>query len=117
MPVAGQNYVEIMCQIVLQAQSKILVEAGSPFREPLLKYLLRYPQRTIEFFTRDTSLKDKSRNRYLEYIIKHEEGKPFREILQENSQRLIEMTKTQPSNSDGNLNYGSFCMKNLNYLE
>ena len=33
-------------------------QVGSPFREPLMKYLLRYPSQTVDFFVTDNNLRN-----------------------------------------------------------
>lgn len=58
------------------------IEASSPFRDVMMKFLLRYPADTLEIFLSDIYIKNKQFSRYLEYIIKHKEGKPFREHIQ-----------------------------------
>lgn len=41
-------------------------------------------------------LQDRQKSRYLEYLIKHPEGKPFQQYLQNNSQRLQELCLGRP---------------------
>lgn len=70
----------------------MLIEASSPFREILLKFLLRYPAETLEMFLDDNYIKDKQFSRYLEFLIKHKDGKLFRDYIQNNMvKRLIIM--------------------------
>ncbi|XP_014255602.1 transformation/transcription domain-associated protein [Cimex lectularius] len=100
-PAAGSRFIEPLSLLVLQTERSLLVGASSPFRHPLLKFLLRYPQQTINLLLTDSNIKDDMWNKYLEYIIKHEDGKPFRDVLQSNSgiERLVMMAlgASQPS--------------------
>ena len=38
-------------------------EPGSPFQAPLLKFLLRYPQATVDMFLSDTNIAEHQWNR------------------------------------------------------
>ncbi|GFG36813.1 hypothetical protein Cfor_08647 [Coptotermes formosanus] len=91
-PAAVPKYIDVLCRLVLQTEKSLLVEASSPFREPLIKFLLRFPQETIDLFLNDNNIKDQQWSRYLEFMIKHKDGKPFRDVLQNSSTRLINLT-------------------------
>lgn len=68
------------------------IEASSPFRDVLMKFLLRYPGETLEMFLNDSYIKNKQFSRYLEYLIKNKDGKLFRDYIQNNMvKRLIVM--------------------------
>ncbi|XP_041366452.1 transformation/transcription domain-associated protein-like [Gigantopelta aegis] len=90
-PAASKNMIDPLTTLVLRGEKQLLIEAGSPFHEPLMKFLLRYPAQTIEFFLTENALKDQQYNRYLEYLLNHADGKPFRKVLQSNPQRLVNM--------------------------
>ncbi|PSN44253.1 Transcription-associated protein 1 [Blattella germanica] len=99
-PAATPKFIDVLCRLVLQTEKSLLIEASSPFREPLIKFLLRFPQETIDLFLNDNNIKDQQWSRYLEYVIKHKDGKPFRDVLQNSSARLISLAlgnvTTQP---------------------
>jgi transformation/transcription domain-associated protein len=91
-PAASSKFINQLCQLILQTEQAMLIEASSPFREVLMKFLLRYPGDTLEMFLDDNYIKDKQFSRYLEYLIKHKDGKPFRDHIQNNMvKRLIAM--------------------------
>ncbi|KAJ8954217.1 hypothetical protein NQ318_005812 [Aromia moschata] len=91
-PAASSKFISLLCQLILQTEQAMMIEASSPFRDVLLKFLLRYPGETLEMFLSDSYVKDKQFSRYLEYLIKHKEGKPFRDYIQGNMvKRLIAM--------------------------
>ncbi|KAG8225079.1 hypothetical protein J437_LFUL000058 [Ladona fulva] len=90
-PAASARLLEMLCRIVLQAERGLLVEAGSPFRAPLLKFLLRYPSETIDVFLQENNIKDQQWSRFFEFLIKHKDGKPFRDVLQNSSVKLMNM--------------------------
>jgi transformation/transcription domain-associated protein len=56
-PAASPKFIDILCRLVLQTEKSLLVEASSPFREPLMKFLLRFPQDTIDLFLLDSNIK------------------------------------------------------------
>nr|CAD7586473.1 unnamed protein product [Timema genevievae] len=91
LPCASQKYISLLCNLVLQAERGLLVEASSPFRAPLLQFLLRYPQETIDLLLQDHNIANRQWSRFLEYLIKHEKGKPFRDVLQNSCSKLKEM--------------------------
>ncbi|XP_044261128.1 transcription-associated protein 1 [Tribolium madens] len=91
-PAASSKFINQLCQLILQAEQAMLIEASSPFREVLMKFLLRYPGDTLDMFLDDTYIKDKQFSRYLEFLIKHKDGKSFRDYIQNNMvKRLIQM--------------------------
>ncbi|EZA54681.1 Transformation/transcription domain-associated protein [Ooceraea biroi] len=90
-PSASPKFVELLTRLVLQAEKSLLVELSSPFRAPLMKFLLRYPMETLNLFLHDNCIKDQQWSRYLEYLIKHKDGKPLRDILHNSTTRLVTM--------------------------
>jgi transformation/transcription domain-associated protein len=56
-PAATPKFIDILCRLVLQTEKSLLVEASSPFREPLIKFLLRFPQETVDLFLHDNNIK------------------------------------------------------------
>lgn len=90
-PAATPKFIDVLCRLVLQTEKSLLVEVSSPFRIPLMKFLLRYPAETLNLFLHDNNIKDQQWSRYLEYLIKHKDGKPFRDILHSSTARLVTM--------------------------
>lgn len=90
-PAASPRFIDVLCRLILQTERSLLVEASSPFREPLMKFLLRYPAETLNLFLHNNNIKDQQWSRYLVHIIKHKDGKPFRDVLQNSTQRFIAM--------------------------
>lgn len=41
-PAATPKFIDVLCRLVMQTEKSLLVEASSPFRIPLMKFLLRY---------------------------------------------------------------------------
>ena len=100
-PAATPKFIDVLCRLVLQTEKSLLVEASSPFRLPLMRFLLRYPSETLNLFLHDNNIKDQQWSRFLEFLIKKKEGKPFRDVLHGSTNRLITMLLAQ---SDNNLN-------------
>jgi len=44
----------------------LLSQPGSPFREPLFKFLVRYPVQSVDFMMNDTNIRDMQ---YLRYFV------------------------------------------------
>ncbi|XP_023232044.1 transformation/transcription domain-associated protein-like [Centruroides sculpturatus] len=91
MPVATEQFIEPLVTLILKTEKALLLEASSPFREPLTKFLQHYPSHTLELLLNETYIQDESVSRFLEYLLKGESGRPFREILQQNPAHLINM--------------------------
>lgn len=90
-PAATPKFIDVLCRLVMTAEKTISIEASSPFRVPLMKFLLRYPSETINLLLNDNNIKDQQWSRYLEFLIKHKDGKPFRDVLCKNTERLTIM--------------------------
>lgn len=56
-PAASAKFINQLCQLILQTEKAILIEASSPFRAVLMKFLLRYPFETLEIFMNDKYIK------------------------------------------------------------
>ena len=65
-PAASVKMIEPLTTLTLKGEKDLLMEAGSPFREPLIKFLLRYPQQTVELFLSDAKVRDYQWNRCFE---------------------------------------------------
>ncbi|XP_033220023.1 transformation/transcription domain-associated protein-like [Belonocnema kinseyi] len=89
-PTASAKWISPICKTVLGAEKKLMIEASSPFRVPVMRFLLRYPSNSMEFFLKDNIQID-SCGRFLEFLLKHEEGKPFRDCIQEDPGQLREI--------------------------
>lgn len=90
-PAAGPKFCDVITRAVLHAEKNLWIEASSPFREPLVQFLLRYPTETIRDLFMNESIKDRQWSRFLIYLIKHKEGKPFRDVIQNNVPKLISL--------------------------
>ena len=84
----------MLCKLVLKTERALLVEPGSVLREPLMKYLVRFPTHTLDYFLEDVTAKDAQFSRFLTNMVdKHaEHGKVFREgALASKADRLSAM--------------------------
>ena len=70
----------MLCKLVLKTERALLIEPGSVLREPLMKYLVRFPSHTLDYFLEDITAKDAQFSRFLTKLVDHEEhGRAFRE--------------------------------------
>ena len=51
-----------------------VLQAGSPFRSPLIKFLARYPKQTTELFLSDAKIADAQWARCFEACLRHDDG-------------------------------------------
>ena len=90
-PAASSRFVELLIRLVLTTESQLCVDAGSTMRAPLLRFLARYPQETVDYLLTETVLKEPQNSRFLKYLIKHEDGQCFRETVQSSVDKLTNM--------------------------
>ncbi|KAK9754067.1 FAT domain [Popillia japonica] len=66
-----------------------------------MKFLLRYPTVTLDMFLDDSYIKNPQYSRYLEYLIKHKDGKVFRDHIQNQMvHRIIALALSNNVNSN-----------------
>lgn len=92
-PAALARFVGDLIALVLRAEKAMLIEASSPFREPLIRFLARHPAETLQHLLDDARLVQRQYSRCLELLLRHQtSGGCFREHLMEGMvPRLLEM--------------------------
>lgn len=90
LPAAATTFMEKLITKVIELESKLRRTHFSPFREPINKYLNKYPQETWDHFQKTLFL-DRTMGRFFAQIIGHEVSKPLRAIAVANVARLIEV--------------------------
>ncbi|KOB75140.1 Transformation/transcription domain-associated protein [Operophtera brumata] len=81
-PAASPRFIDVLCRLIFHTEKSLMIEAGSPFREPLVKFLLRYPKETLDLIMSDNNIKDQQWSRFLVFLIKHPEaGAAYRDAL------------------------------------
>ncbi|XP_057664226.1 transcription-associated protein 1 [Diorhabda carinulata] len=88
-PAASSKFITQLCTLILETEQAMGIEASSPFRDVLMKFLIRYPGETLAMFLSDRYIKDKQFSRYLEYLIKNKDGKIFRDCIQTNTTKRL----------------------------
>ncbi|XP_060810438.1 transcription-associated protein 1 isoform X2 [Amyelois transitella] len=82
-PAASPRFIDVLCRLIFHTEKSLMIEAGSPFREPLVKFLMRYPKETLDLILSDNNIKDQHWSRFLVFLIKHPDaGAAYREALQ-----------------------------------
>uniref|UniRef100_A0A3B3WW44 Uncharacterized protein n=1 Tax=Poecilia mexicana TaxID=48701 RepID=A0A3B3WW44_9TELE len=88
-PAAPQTLVKPLLEVVMKTERAMLIEAGSPFREPLIKFLTRHPSQTVELFMMEATLNDPQWSRMFMSFLKHRDAKPLRDVLASNPNRFV----------------------------
>ncbi|XP_072312660.1 transformation/transcription domain-associated protein isoform X2 [Eucyclogobius newberryi] len=88
-PAAPQTLVKPLLEVVMKTERAMLIEAGSPFREPLIKFLTRHPSQTVELFMMEATLNDPQWSRMFMSFLKHKDAKPLRDVLASNANRFV----------------------------
>nr|NP_001097192.2 Nipped-A, isoform E [Drosophila melanogaster]Q8I8U7.4 RecName: Full=Transcription-associated protein 1; AltName: Full=dTRA1 [Drosophila melanogaster]ABD22987.1 Nipped-A [Drosophila melanogaster]ABV53702.2 Nipped-A, isoform E [Drosophila melanogaster] len=78
---ASVKYIEKLCQLVLKTEKNLMIEASSPYREALIKFLQRFPTETVDLFLTESLMIDPQWNRLFIYLLKHETGVSFRAVI------------------------------------
>ncbi|XP_026839331.1 transcription-associated protein 1 isoform X2 [Drosophila erecta] len=78
---ASVKYIEKLCQLVLKTEKNLMIEASSPYREALIKFLQRFPTETVDLFLTESLMIDPQWNRLFIYLLKHESGVSFRAVI------------------------------------
>lgn len=95
-PAATAKFIEQLCRLILQTEKSLMIEPSCPFRDPMVKFMLRYPVDTLDLFLNDNNIKDQQWNRFMIYLLKHKDGLTFRKTMQTNSPRLIQLILCNP---------------------
>lgn len=95
-PAATNKFIDTLCRLILQTEKSLMIEPSCPFREPLVKFLLRFPNDTLDLLMNDNNVKDQQYNRFVIYLLKHKDGAKFRAIMQHKSARLVQLILSNP---------------------
>merc|ERR1719341_1407105 len=90
-PAASARFIELLCKLVLTTERALSIEPGSLLRDPLRRYLARFPSETMDIFLQEQYSKEGQWSRFVEYLLHHEEGEVFRTGLQNKTEKLIAM--------------------------
>ncbi|KAA0197800.1 hypothetical protein HAZT_HAZT001767 [Hyalella azteca] len=91
MPQTSPRSIERMATKVMAAERALLIEAGSPLREPLVNFLVLHPVETLELFLSPAHAGNEQCGRYLEYIIRHSISAPLRSQMELLGDRLLSL--------------------------
>jgi transformation/transcription domain-associated protein len=90
-PACSAKFVVLLIKLVLATEEEIGLESSCPFRESLVKFLLRYPDETIAFLLNDECMKNAQLNRFMIYLLNHKDGAAFKTIIESKGSRLKEL--------------------------
>ncbi|EDW01948.1 GH20167 [Drosophila grimshawi] len=86
---ASSKYIEKLCQLVLQTEKNLMIEASSPYREALIMFLQRFPVETVDLFMIDSFMNDSQWNRFFIFLLKHKNGQPFRTVVKNSKYTIL----------------------------
>ena len=89
-PAASTKLIEPLIALTVKTERALVLEVCSPFRKPLVAFLLHYPQQAVEHFL--TNISDPLVNRLFICILRRDDAKPFRSALEGNAVRLVNST-------------------------
>ncbi|RDW62546.1 hypothetical protein BP5796_10848 [Coleophoma crateriformis] len=87
LPPAAVSFKERLIETVLDLEEKLRRTRYSPFREPLYKYLNRYPDQVWLLLL--GKIEDQKYGRFLAQVLEHPQSGPLRKVVAENVESLI----------------------------
>lgn len=98
-PACTSKFVILLIKLVLAAEEEIGLESSCPYREPLVKFLLRYPEETIAFLLNDECMKNAQLNRFMIFLLNHKDNSMFKTVIESKGGRLKELILMEKANS------------------
>ncbi|XP_064401908.1 transformation/transcription domain-associated protein-like isoform X2 [Halichondria panicea] len=95
LPASTFRLFEPLLILALKGEKALGIELGSPFRQPVLKFALKFPSNTVDFFL--CRLFDSALSRLFLYFVCRKEGAPLVESLATSPQKIISTTFTLAS--------------------
>lgn len=89
-PAASSKLIEPLITLTVKTERGLVLEIGSPFRKPLIDFLLHYPQQTVDYFL--LNIGDPLINRLFISILKRDDTKALRTALEGNTVKLVNST-------------------------
>jgi transformation/transcription domain-associated protein len=87
-PTCTSKFVILLIKLLMATEESISLETTCPYRQPVLKFLRRYPEETITFLLSDEIIKIPQYSRFMIYLLTSTEGSVFRTIVENKSDRL-----------------------------
>ncbi|XP_065219244.1 transformation/transcription domain-associated protein isoform X2 [Planococcus citri] len=81
-PAARPRFIEILCLLIFQSEKNLRIGRSSPYHEPLIRFLLKYPLETVVLFLQEKYMREYEWGDYLHFMLKHENSKPFRDVFE-----------------------------------
>ncbi|KAM0149981.1 hypothetical protein ACHAQE_008793 [Botrytis cinerea] len=87
LPPAAEQFKEKLIETVLELEEKLRRTRHSPFREPLYKYINRYPKEVWAMLL--SKIEDQKYGRFLAQVLGHPDSAPLRAVVVRNIDSLI----------------------------
>lgn len=87
LPPAAEQFKEELIEHVLELEEKLRRTRYSPFRDPLYKYINRYPKEVWAMLL--GKIEDQKYGRFLAQVLKHPDSAPLRTVVVRNIESLI----------------------------
>jgi transformation/transcription domain-associated protein len=98
-PACSSKFVVLLIQLVLATEEEINLESSCPYREPLVKFLLRYPEETISFLLNDECMRSAQLNRFMIHLLNQKDSAPFKTTIESKGSRLKELILMEKATS------------------
>ncbi|KAL7021314.1 hypothetical protein ACKWTF_011837 [Chironomus riparius] len=104
-PTCSAKFVILLIRLVMTFEENVSIETSCPYREPLIKFLLRFPEETITFLLADEQIKNQQYNRFTIFLLKNIDGNVFKSVMENRSSRLKELILRVNSSPSKNEQY------------
>lgn len=109
-PAASSKLIEPLITLTVKTERGLVLEIGSPFRKPLISFLLHYPQHTVDYFLANIS--DSLINRLFVCILKRDDTINLRAALEGSAVKLVNSTFIV-NISQGQVSLNSSCIVSI----
>lgn len=103
LPPAAEQFMQPLIDKVLELENSIRRTHFSPFREPLVKFLNKYPQETWDKAFSGRIANDREYSRFFAQILADEQSGPIRETVAKKFQPVLSALETEGSDAERSL--------------
>lgn len=112
-----QSYMSKLMALVIKIETSIIQEPGSLLREPLKKFLRRFPDHTMSILMSERNLHEDQVYRLIKYILKGPDGEIFRNVLNQQTyfSKLLMLTSNMITVSEQSSQNGQVAKRPVSY--
>lgn len=99
LPAAAKDFMDPLIKKVMDLENALRRTHYSPFREPLVTFLNKYPQETWDRYSKRV-LNDREFGRFFAQIVSDQASKPIRDVILKNPEPLVQAFSSELSDQE-----------------